>query len=92
MLFLKQVGADDRKVIKHFIFEQLERRFDDLIYSIPPDIEDYSNRGIKAAEAAASEEAAEEVEEIEEAEAVDGEGEGENTAGTAPETAQAASS
>ena len=92
MLFLKQVGADDRKVIKHFIFEQLERRFDDLIYSIPPDIEDYSNRGIKAAEAAASEEAAEEVEEIEEAEAVEEEGEGENTAGKAPETAQSASS
>ncbi len=51
MLFLKQVGADDRKVIKNFIFEQLEKRFEDLIYSLPPDVEDYSNRGVKAMEA-----------------------------------------
>ena len=52
LLFLKQVGADDRKVIKNFIFEQLVQRFENLIYSLPPDVDDYSNRGVKAAEAA----------------------------------------
>ena len=51
MLFLKQVGSDDRKVIKNFIFEQLEARFENLIYALPPDVEDYSDRGVKALEA-----------------------------------------
>lgn len=76
MLFLKQVGSDDRKVIKNFIFEQLEARFENLIYSFPPDIEDYSDRGIKAQEAAENPEEAkpedvENAEEIETAEEVE---------------------
>ena len=54
MLFLKQVGADDRKVIKNFIFDQLSERFENLIYALPPDVEDYSERGIKAAQENAS--------------------------------------
>jgi len=53
MLFLKQVGVDDRKVIKNYIFEQLTQRFENFIYSFPPDIEDYSNRSVKMAEAEA---------------------------------------
>ena len=72
MLFLKQVGQDDRKVVKNFIFDQLEQRFENMIYALPPDVEDYSNRSIKAAEAEAanaeSEETAEDAEEIQEAE------------------------
>ena len=76
MLFLKQVGSDDRKVIKNFIFEQLEARFENLIYSFPPDIEDYSDRGMKAQEAAENPEEAkpedlENAEEIETAEEVE---------------------
>ena len=61
MLFTKQVGEDDRKVIKNYIFEQLEARFEKLIYAEQPDVEDYSNRKPKTA-------VAEEVEEIQEAE------------------------
>lgn len=83
MLFLKQVGLDDRKVIKNFIFEQLEKKFDDLIYALPPDIDDYVSRNNHAAEteAAATEtpaaetpEAEEKLEEVvEEAETVESE-------------------
>lgn len=50
LLFLKQVGVEDRKVIKNFIFEQLEKRIDDLIYANPPDIDDYLGKISKAAE------------------------------------------
>ncbi len=50
LLFLKQVGAEDRKVIKNFIFEHLEKRIDDLIYANPPDIDDYLGKASKAEE------------------------------------------
>ena len=50
LLFLKQVGAEDRKVIKSFIFEHLEKRIDDLIYANPPDIDDYLGKTSKAEE------------------------------------------
>ena len=48
MLFLKQVGADDRKVIKNFIFDQLQDRFEKLVFAAQPDVEDYSNKIHKA--------------------------------------------
>lgn len=68
LLFLKQVGPDDRKVIKNFIFEQLVTRFENMIYANPPDIEYYLGKNSKAAEekdaAAASEEEIEEAEEV----------------------------
>ena len=77
MLFLRQVGADDRKVIKNFIFDQLQDRFEKLVFSAPPDIDDYSNKNLKAAKAedaadsentekAAGSEDAENIEEAEE--------------------------
>lgn len=66
MLFAKQVGEDDKKVIKNFIFEQLEQRFENLIYSLPPDTEDYSNKKPKAVET----EEIPEAEEVETAEEV----------------------
>ena len=96
MLFLKQVGADDRKVIKNFIFDQLQDRFENLVFASQPDIEDYSNRAIKAAEAeAAAENTADntaenvsEGENVEEAEEVT---EAEEAAEN-PETAEAAKS
>lgn len=75
MLFAKQVGEEDRKIIKNYIFEQLQERFEKLVFSAPPDIEDYSNRNPKflmeAAPAAAekvenAEDADELVEEAEE--------------------------
>lgn len=47
LLFLKQVGAEDRKVIKNFIFEHMEKRLDDLIYADPPDIDDYLGKASK---------------------------------------------
>ena len=50
LLFLKQVGAEDRKVIKNFIFEHLEKRIDGLIYANPPDIDDYLGKASKADE------------------------------------------
>lgn len=50
LLFLKQVGAEDRKVIKNFIFEHLEKRIDGLIYANPPDIDDYLGKASKAEE------------------------------------------
>ena len=68
LLFLKQVGPDDRKVIKNFIFEQLVTRFDNLIYANPPDVEDYFGKNAKDTEK--KEERAESAEEIEEAEEV----------------------
>ena len=77
MLFSKHVGQDDRKVIKNFVFDQLQDRFEKLVFSAQPDVEDYSNRSQKAPKA---EEAAEEV--IEEAEEVleaDGAENAENT-------------
>jgi len=59
LLFLKQVGAEDRKVIKNFIFGYMEKRLDDLIYADPPDIDDYLGKASKDEE--------EEIEEAEEA-------------------------
>ena len=50
LLFLKQVGVEDRKVIKNFIFEHMEKRIDNLIYANPPDIDDYLGKGQKAEE------------------------------------------
>ena len=50
LLFLKQVGAEDRKVIKNFIFEHMEERLNKLIYADPPDIDDYLGKGQKAEE------------------------------------------
>ena len=50
MLFLKQVGVDDRKVIKSFIFEYMEKRVDNLIYANPPDIDDYLGKASGADE------------------------------------------
>ncbi|MCR5062477.1 MAG: hypothetical protein K6A89_04270 [Treponema sp.] len=47
LLFVKQVGEDDRKVIKNFIFEQLQNRFENSVFSLPLDMEDYSNRNPK---------------------------------------------
>lgn len=44
LLFVKQVGEDDRKIIKNFIFEQLQNRFESSVFSLPPDMDDYSNR------------------------------------------------
>ena len=67
MLFTKQVGEDDRKVIKNYIFEKLEEKFQKLIFSNQPDVEDYSNKKPKAAEP----EEIEEMQEVEEAEAVE---------------------
>ena len=66
LLFLKQVGAEDRKVIKTFIFEYMEQRLNNLIYADPPDIDDYLGKASKSEE----EEETEEIEEAEEAEAV----------------------
>ncbi len=51
LLFLKQVGAEDRKVIKSFIFEYMEKRVDNLIYADPPDIDDYLGKASDEAEA-----------------------------------------
>lgn len=50
LLFLKQVGAEDRKVIKNFIFEHMEERLNKLIYADPPDIDDYLGKSQKAEE------------------------------------------
>ena len=76
MLFSKHVGQDDRKVIKNYVFDQLQDRFEKLVFASQPDVEDYSNRGqnqVKAEEAA--EELIEEAEEVLEA---DGEEKAEN--------------
>jgi hypothetical protein len=73
MLFSKHVGQDDRKVIKNFVFDQLQDRFEKLVFAAQPDVEDYSNKAQKAAiaeEAAKDSENAENVENIEEAEEV----------------------
>lgn len=83
MLFSKHVGQDDRKVIKNYVFDQLQDRFEKLVFASQPDVEDYSNRGqnqVKAEEAA--EELIEEAEEVLEA---DGEEKTEN-----PEKTEAA--
>ncbi len=91
MLFTKQVGEDDRKVIKNYIFEQLEERFEKLIYANQPDVEDYSNKKPKPAEAetgTAAETAAEEVEEIQEAEDAEGAEEGGAAENAAAEAAE----
>lgn len=87
MLFTKQVGEDDRKVIKNYIFEQLEERFEKLIYANQPDVEDYSNKKPKPAEAE-TETAAEEVEEIQEAEDAEGSEEGGAAENAAAEAAE----
>ena len=67
MLFSKHVGQDDRKVIKNFVFDQLQDRFEKLVFAAQPDVEDYSNKAQKAPK---PEETAENVENIEEAEEV----------------------
>ena len=72
LLFLKQVGPDDRKVIKNFIFEHMEKRLDNLIYANPPDIDDYLSKAVSSEDKdSQNDEAVDEVEEIEEAEEVD---------------------
>ena len=72
LLFLKSVGADDRKVIKNFIFEQMEKRLDNLIYANPPDIDDYLGKSALSEEKdKQTDETVDEVEEIEEAEEVE---------------------
>ena len=50
LLFLKQVGAENRRVIKNFIFEHMEARLSKLIYAEPPDIDDYLGKASKAEE------------------------------------------
>ena len=72
LLFLRQVGPDDRKVIKNFIFEQMEKRLDNLIYANPPDIDDYLGKAVSSEDKnAETEETVDEVEEIEDAEEVE---------------------
>ena len=68
LLFLKQVGPDDRKVIKNFIFEHLMARFENMIYANPPDVEDYFGKNQKSEGENTSEEPVEEIEEAEEVE------------------------
>ncbi len=71
LLFLRQVGPDDRKVIKNFIFEHMEKRLENLIYANPPDIDDYLGKAALPEEKdKETDEAVDEVEEIEEAEEV----------------------
>ena len=72
LLFLRQVGPDDRKVIKNFIFEHMEKRLENLIYANPPDIDDYLGKAALPEENdKETDEAVDEVEEIEEAEEVE---------------------
>lgn len=72
LLFLRQVGPDDRKVIKNFIFEHMEKRLENLIYANPPDINDYLGKAALPEEKDnETDEAVDEVEEIEEAEEVE---------------------
>lgn len=72
LLFLKSVGPDDRKVIKNFIFEHMEKRLDNLIYANPPDIDDYLGKAVSPEEKdTQADEAVDEVEEIEDAEEVE---------------------
>lgn len=71
MLFSKHVGQDDRKVIKNFVFDQLQDRFEKLVFASQPDVEDYSNKAQKAPKLEdASSEKDENAENIEEAEEV----------------------
>ena len=73
MLFSKHVGQDDRKVIKNYVFDKLQDRFEKLVFAAQPDVEDYSNKVHKSPkqEDAAEEnlEEAEEMLEVDEAEA-----------------------
>ncbi len=78
LLFVKQVGQDDRKVIKNFIFDQLQERFENKVFSATPDVEDYSNRNPKFSKTGPAAPAADEAESVEEAEEV-GEAEGTET-------------
>lgn len=72
LLFLRQVGPDDRKVIKNFIFEHMEKRLENLIYANPPDINDYLGKAALPEEKDKdTDETVDEVEEIEEAEEVE---------------------
>ena len=64
MLFSKHVGQDDRKVIKNFVFEQLQDRFEKLVFAGQPDVDDYSNKAQKTPKT--EESVAEEIEEAEE--------------------------
>ena len=67
LLFLRQVGPDDRKVIKNFIFEHMEKRLDNLIYANPPDIDDYLGKsGLPEEKGKETDEAVDEVEDAEE--------------------------
>ena len=66
LLFLRQVGPDDRKVIKNFIFEHMEKRLDNLIYANPPDIDDYLGKsGLPEEKGKETDEAVDEVEDAE---------------------------
>lgn len=88
LLFLKQVGPDDRKVIKNFIFEQLVIRFENLIYANPPDVEDYFGKS-NASEAAGTAESQDSGEVIEDAEEVTDEAaESKDTANAAENAAE----
>ncbi len=72
LLFLRQVGTDDRKVIKNFIFEHMEKRLENLIYANPPDIDDYLGKdALPEVNDKETDEAVDEVEEIEDAEEVE---------------------
>lgn len=77
MLFSKHVGQDDRKVIKNYVFDQLQDRFEKLVFASQPDVEDYSNRGQNQAKAEEAEE--ELIEEAEEVLETDGAENAENT-------------
>ena len=77
MLFSKHVGQDDRKVIKNYVFDQLQDRFEKLVFASQPDVEDYSNRGQNQAKAEEAEE--ELIEEAEEVLEADGAENAENT-------------
>lgn len=49
LMFTNQLDEDDRKVVKKYIFEQLQKRFELNVFEFPPDMEDYSNRNPKFA-------------------------------------------
>ena len=89
MLFSKHVGQDDRKVIKNFVFDQLQDRFEKLVFAAQPDVEDYSNKAQKAPKPEDIAENADSAENVEEAEEVL-EADGAETADAAPKTDEAA--
>ena len=83
LLFLKQVGPEERKVIKNFIFEQLEQAFKTKLYADPPDIEDYFGKEEKPSEGEQTE-----VEDAEEVKDDKKEGQAEKTDDKAEEKAE----